>query len=476
MSKIFTFNFLLCCTVILSCTGLELSKHTPFDHMLTGNYGFSYIISTNPCIQKNEVSITVFHAQNFYLSRQSLTFVKNGSFLVDKQVTMKIAIQDVNDENISHSNGLLINLTESKHSQSQSIQTRFPTFSKHCVFRNKNFTKLWNIGKNSICDAGYRMSEFSTVCVVASSNQTMRGIYMIFVDFCSVPYTFTISTFAESLTHVKRFTSVEGDHIFKLSHVNLECGLHVNVKHVTNNVYDVEMMYTCGTSSHGHLLLNDRYESEYGMMCPNYNCQHKNGSELICVLPWLYNKDSYTPVEVDIKTFDVCKKYEELEVAMSVKDQQKQFFHLVANHDETWQSTLFTQAFNASFMMTNRMQQGNTDFLSFNGGQISFFVKKFTDHYRLVILRHYHKYVFPLLQTDYRKTKANCPDVTASSSSRSKFGLKIGLTVPIILILLIVVVIVIRWRRKKQLLKGGVGLPYQIHLDENDDEAELVDF
>lgn len=111
---------------------------------------------------------------------------------------------------------------------------------------------------------------------------------MTLIDFCTVPFSFTVISATNELFNVSRFTETKSDRVIPVSNGNRNYGLllYVNIDRDDSTLYEVILRFQTSDKA-TYTLTNRKYESGVGMMCPLHNCTKDSSVQQICSQVWV---------------------------------------------------------------------------------------------------------------------------------------------------------------------------------------------
>ena len=152
------------------------------------------------------------------------------------------------------------------------------------------------------------MGDYSEACILKSNETYMRAssLFLLFVDFCTVPYSYTVGTYDNGKMNFSRYTESNGVLFRKLS----SFGLLLNANSVEDDPRTriVRLFYVDELYRH-HKLFDRNYGSHLGAMCYQHNCstmeETKDAKSKFCVVPWIdyQNETQFADMKV---TFFKC--------------------------------------------------------------------------------------------------------------------------------------------------------------------------
>jgi hypothetical protein len=229
---------------------------------------------------------------------------------------------------------------------------------------------LHNVGQ-TFCNESYRLGQFSSLCV--SNGYTETSIFVVFADFCTVPYSFGIYTISKSLEHFQKITASKINKGIEFIKNNKECGVHVKITSKGEEIYEVQLGQICRNNELGELLIHDLYKSDLGLFCPVDECRQLGSGKNIgrsCSTPWIIG-DELINVQTTINSIKICEN-EQMNVTFSYDGGNTTF---VLNRS--------LQPFYLASIDRFDYKEG---YIDINGGNISLYIDhNFQNEYRFTV-------------------------------------------------------------------------------------------
>lgn len=131
-----------------------------------------------------------------------------------------------------------------------------------------------------------RLSPYSTLNVI-KDHYVKSGIYILFVDVCTFPTSFTIYSYFKTESSAnkvikKRHTVTSS----KMLDFTGNCGLHIKIAHKSSRLFTCQLSYVCLKNEIS--LIYDSFDTGFGLHCPaTRNCENFNIHSKSCISYWV---------------------------------------------------------------------------------------------------------------------------------------------------------------------------------------------
>lgn len=161
------------------------------------------------------------------------------------------------------------------------------------------------------CDSILKLGDYSESCFIHKNGKTMgkipSGLFMTFIDFCTVPFSFTVLSVTDDLYNISRFTETKSDVVIPVMKTNRNRGLLLDVKidETDPTLYEVVLTFNT-TDKIAFPLTRKMYESGVGMMCPLHECQQTQSRfKKVCHPFWIDYENTTYRSNISI-SYDPC--------------------------------------------------------------------------------------------------------------------------------------------------------------------------
>ena len=149
-----------------------------------------------------------------------------------------------------------------------------------------------------------------------------KMIYFLFVDPCTIPYSYTILTSIGANTKKFIYTDTKNDSLIQMAETGVSNGgLHLVIEnHKAPSTFQAKLSYLSAQGGSPETLIADVYDTQIGRVCAASNCTNKNhGYDRECIVNWIDKYNETRIVETGLK-FRPCKDPMYGEVILHVKN------------------------------------------------------------------------------------------------------------------------------------------------------------
>lgn len=247
--------------------------------------------------------------------------------------------------------------------------------------------ELNGLNAASICKSLVRLGDFSQVCLLeyGDSANKLNAFFLMVVDFCTIPFSFSVLTATEDFFHLNRYTEGKLDTVIPISKSKEEptMGLWLNVtidgKHKT--LYEIALQFQ-DDKKKTHLLIRSQYESGIGAMCPLHDCSQTGDFSQACHPPWIdFHNETF--VSDTFISYHPCDSSITAKVEFSLEKDEylmlKRSFDLVAHNESLLEQITRNQTLMLGIYFRERndgIDIENDGYLKLDGGTIHLYAER----------------------------------------------------------------------------------------------------
>eukprot|EP00111_Clytia_hemisphaerica_P000784 TCONS_00002292-protein len=361
----------------------------------------------------------------------------------------------------------------------------FPTKSVDCHSQERP-------KKPSMETLSQRLGTYSSVVVPSSATPKSipKMIYFLFVDPCTIPYSYTVLTSNGADTKQFIYTDTKNDSLISMAQTGVSNGgLHLVIEnHKIPSTFQAKLSYLSKQDGVAETLIADVYDTQIGRICPASNCTNKNhGFDKECIVNWIdkYNETRY--VETGLK-FRPCERPMSGKVYLHITNSDermifKDYLDIASLRDNDWSvERVKKNIMRLGWYPYERTFTNSDGYLKLDGGVASLYVAYSGLGSQVMILRHFNGKIIPLLNVYFNETRdslcqAYKREVEGVTTESHLTSILIGVLSCIAVVLLVVAVVIYcrhrtRYSRMRRHMDDSVGLPHRIQLadDEFDDD------